>query len=175
MDLRFHLYKKGLSTVVSTVILIVLVVVAVSIIWVFVSGIINDKIDDSESCFGVFEDVTLNGEYTCFDNQTKELQFSIDIKDIELEGILVSISNEEGAKSFTITYNEVAIDYLKNYGGTNLIKLPEKNSGLTYKYEMGAAGFTKWPGSIKIAPIIDGTHCEVSDTISQFYDCENLA
>ena len=60
---------------------------------------------------------------------------------------------------------------LANYNstgfGTDLIKLPGKNSGLTYI----STEFSSTPDSVKITPVIDGNKCEVSDSVLEIYSC----
>jgi hypothetical protein len=58
--------KKGLSTVVTTLIIILLVLVAVGIIWIVVRGVIEqgaDQVDVSSACPLI--DVRIIGNGTC--------------------------------------------------------------------------------------------------------------
>ena len=165
--------NKGLSEVVSTVIMIGLVLLAVTIMWSAVNFLIQGKIDDSKSCFGSFEKVTLEKKYTCVDDVTKA-QFLINIGDVDVDEVLVSITGEEGTSMFKISNEDKEIDggdlaYL-NGVPPQQVKLPSKNSGKTYVYYFGSE-----PTSVQIAPIIDGTQCDVSDAVSNLDDCDTIS
>ncbi len=165
--------KKGLSTIIVTVLLIGLTVVAVGIVWAVVNNLINERISNTEACFGNFGEVTINPEYTCYkdnpEGQDDEFQFSISIGNIDVESVLVGISTKETSKTYTIpgTYpNEV-----KKYGtggawGEALL-LPGKNGGMTYVTK----AFTKKPDSVKIIPVINGEQCDVSDVLNEIDLC----
>ncbi|MBL7059347.1 hypothetical protein ISS08_02755, partial [Candidatus Pacearchaeota archaeon] len=58
--------KKGMSVIVGSMILILLVIVTGLVVWNIVSNLIDEELGDVESCFGVFEQVTLNERYTCY-------------------------------------------------------------------------------------------------------------
>jgi hypothetical protein len=84
--------KKGLSTVVSTVLIILLTIVAVTIVWVSVRAFIENETSKTK-CFDVEAGgkVVLNGAYTCFDDTLNEVQFSITMKDIAIDALIVTI------------------------------------------------------------------------------------
>jgi hypothetical protein len=163
--------KKGLSTIVITVILIAISMGAVVLVWSFANNLIKKQIGNSESCFGNYDKVTLNKQYTCYDSATKTFRFSLSIGNIEVDKVIVSVSSASAIKSYELTNEDTAIAGLANYpGGTTTIKLPTKNSGTTYS----ASGFDSVIDLIKIAPVINGAQCEVSDTLSQIEDCSLL-
>ena len=163
---------KAMSGVVTAVIMIGLVMVAAVIVWVVVRNIIQGRLEGVESCFGIYEKVTINSRYTCHENPN--FQFSISIGDIDVNSVIVSISGAGATNSYTITNGNQTIANLANYGstgfGTDQIKLPGENSGLTYV----ASGFTEKPDLIQIAPVIDSKQCEVSDSLSEIDDCSTL-
>jgi hypothetical protein len=113
----------------------------------------------------------LNNEYTCYDSERNEIQISIDVEDIEIDKLLVSISNVEQSLGFEI-YEGAQYDYVKYLSGNynEAIALPEQNGGLTYVAQIG------WePGTMQIAPIINGKTCGVSDTINNIDSCSLLS
>lgn len=171
MEKKFN-YKnsKGLSAIVTTVILIALSIAAVVVVWSFVNNFINKEVESSGSCFGNFDKVYLNKLYTCYEpvGGNYNLRFSIGIGDIEVEKVIVSIYSESSVKSYTLTNVNQTLPGLTLYpsGLTNVI-LPKKNSGLSYKVE----GFTDKIDSIEIAPVIGGNQCDVSDSYSEIDNC----
>ena len=164
------LNKKGISTVIATVLMIAIVIVIVGIVWISISGLIGQQIESSESCFGNFGKVTLDKRYTCYNPSSNELQFSINVGDIVLDSVLVSVSSQSGAKSFEI--ENTTISDVKRYGGVygEIIEIPEKNAGVTYVVNVSGLGITN-PDSISIAPIINKNQCEVSDSLSNIGVC----
>lgn len=160
--------KKGLSTVISTLLILMLLMVITAIVWAFVNSTVKEKTSQASSCFNLFDKVVLNNDYTCYNLSSNIVEFSIGIADLDVDGVVVGISSSSGSKSFTITNTAQTIQGLANYpdGSTNII-LPAKNAGLTYI----ASGFSTEPDSIKIAPIVSGQQCDVTDTISNIATC----
>ncbi len=165
--------KRGLSAIVTTVILVALSMAAVVVIWVFVSNTIKKQIGQSESCFGNFDKVKFNEQYTCYEdlgNGNFALRFSVSIGGINIDKVIVSVASGSSVKSYEITNTAKAVEGLEMYpASSGTVVLPAKNSGLTYK----ATGFTSQIDSIQITPVINGNQCEVSGAISEFEECES--
>ena len=162
--------QGGISGVVTVVILIALVVVLVSIVWVAVQGLVEDKLGSAEACLEVFEKVKINSRYTCYEKRigTENLfKFSITRGDIDLDKILVSISSEGEVKTFEIpgTYDDVKNYKDVDYGG--VLTLPEKNAGLTYISQE----WSEKPDLVEISLVIDGIPCQVSGSLSDIDFC----
>ncbi len=162
--------KKGLSAVVTTVIMIALVVAAVAIVWVAVNSLIKDSLDNVKTCNEVSQKIEINDLYTCYDSTNNFLQFSISIKDIDIDELLISISSNSKTESYKLSNTLQSVTGLKDYYGNDSVQLPGKNSGLTYR----ATGFTNKPDRIEIAPLIEEKQCQVSDSASDIDDCQAL-
>ena len=159
---------RGMSTIIITLLLVVLSIILVVVVWGVVNNTIHQKISSASSCFGNFDKITLNDKYTCYNSSSSKVQFSINIGDINPNGVVVSISNTEGTKTFTIKSESETIQGLTNYNGSTPTSLPGKNSGATYLYSWP---FANAPDSIEISPIISGTTCSSSDSISPIANC----
>lgn len=163
--------KKGLSGVITVVIMVALVMVAATIVWGVVNNILKNKLGEAKSCFDIFGKITINNMYTCYNSSSNEVQFSISIGDIDVDELIILISSEGATKNFRITNTASSITGLTNYpSGSSDIKLPEKNSGLTYI----ASGFNQ-PDSIEIVPVINGEQCDVSDSLYEIDNCSLLS
>ena len=164
-------YKKGISGVITAVIMIALVMAAITIVWAIVNKTIRGQMEGAESCFGNYNKVTINEMYTCYDLIEDRVHFSLNIGDIDVDEVIVSISSAGSTNSYTLTNEDGTIEGLGNYPtpdfGNDYIKLPTKNAGKTYI----ASGFDSEPDLIKIAPVIGGQQCEVSDTLSGIENC----
>src|SRR3989344_7007422 len=94
--------KKGLSEIVSVVLILALTVTLVGIVWAVVNNLVEDNLSKS-SCFETFGKISINNDFTCYNSSSNELQFSISIEDISLDAVLVAISAEGFSESFKIT------------------------------------------------------------------------
>ncbi len=167
--------KKGLSAVVTTVLLIALTIAMVSVVWVIINNVVKGKLGSAESCFGIIEKVTLNPRYTCYDQTSgnDEILISISVGDLEnLDDILVSVSGQGTSSSFKI--KDDPAELLSYPSRAQQVSFPGKNSGLTYIYILPSS-FTQEPDSVEIAPIIDGEQCGISSSINEFDSCSSLA
>ena len=168
--------KSGLSLVVTTLILVTLVFVAIGIIWAAVSNLLNENLEESEACFNIIDKVSINELYTCYNYTTtiNKLEFAIEIGDVEVDEVMVSVGNSQNSKSFKIKNEESLVQYVTNYSGGSMVKLPGKNEGRTYFFDAEAAGFTDKIENIKIAPVVGGYQCDISSTLDTIDDCMSL-
>ena len=164
----FSKNRRGLSAVITTLIMIALVISAIAIVWVTVTNLLTNKLNAAESCMNIFEKVELNDLYTCYNDTSNKFQFSISIREIDIEAGIVSVSGDGTTKSYTLTNLDQSISGLGPYpSGSGNVKLPGKNSGLTYV----SSDFSSTPDSVKIAPVINGDQCEISDSVVEIYSC----
>ncbi len=172
MAKKFLSKKKGLSTIVITVILVALSMAAIVLVWTFVNNLIKKQISSTESCFGNSDKVTINGQYTCYEligSNNYKLRFSLSIGEVNIDKVTVAVSSGGNVKSYQITNTPQTIPNLVMYSGTNpsSVILPGKNSGVTYN----ATGFNAKIDSIQIAPTIGGNKCDASDSLSEIGNC----
>ena len=99
--------RRGLSGIVTVVSMIALVLGAAAIVWVMVSNMVSDRLESSSSCSGIFDKVTLNSRYTCYDDSTEELFFSLTQEDIDVDKIIVSVLGDGTTKSFEFPVQDV--------------------------------------------------------------------
>lgn len=160
--------KRGLSGVITTLLLVTLSLVAIAIVWVTINNLLSDQLENVESCLGISEKVELNRLYTCYNNTLDNFQFSINIKDVDVNSVVVSISGGGTTTSYTLTNSSDSISGLGPYpSGSGNVVLPGKNSGLTYV----SSDFSSAPDLINIAPVVGSNRCEVSDSIVEIYSC----
>jgi len=163
--------KRGLSTVVSIMILVLLVITLISIIWVMVNNLVEEELEEAGTCFGIFEELTINNKFTCYNSSSNEVHFSLNIGEIDIDKVLVSVSNNvDGSQVFEISNVLSDITNLRSYSSGKEVKLPGKNSGRTYI----VSNFFSEPDSIRVAPVIGTTTCEVSDSLYEINDCSTI-
>jgi len=164
--------KRGLSAVVTLMLMVLLVLAATGIIWGIINKTIKEDMGSSKSCYDILGKITLNSEYTCYNNSNNKTLFSINIGDAEIDELIVSITNEGYSTIFELSNEEKTIEGLKNYpDSSENIKLPGKNAGKTYIAE----NILEKPVKIEIASIIGGKACETSDSLTNIPSCWALS
>jgi hypothetical protein len=163
--------NRGLSTIVTTIILIALSMAAVVLVWAFVNSMIKKQISSSESCFGNYNKIKLNAQYICYDRISStnySLRFSLSVGDVKVDKVIISVSSASAIKSYEINNVAQNVSGLSMYpSGVSEVNLPGINQGLSYK----ATEFTSGIDGIQIAPVIGGNQCDVSDSITQIENC----
>jgi len=159
--------KRAMSPVVATLLLVVLVIVIMVIIFAFVRNFTEEKIESAESCFDVQDKVLLNPSYTCYNDGS--LDFSIEIKDVEVEKILVAVSRGQESKSFEL-YSGAKVSEVANYHSTSYgesLKFPSQNSAKSYTLntETFFSESTSSDYSVKISPVVNGEQCAVTSKL----------
>lgn len=164
-------HKRGISGVITAVVMIALVMALSSMVWIIVNNLVKEKLDEAGSCFDTFDKVNINNKYTCYNSSSKELQFSISVEDIELTELLVSVGGGGESKGFKLNKEGLTTDYLFSYPEREQpVFVPEKNSGKAYLFDTVAAGISS-PSSIQVAPVVGGKQCEVSDSLQSIDRC----
>jgi FlaG/FlaF family flagellin (archaellin) len=173
MDMSYK--KRGVSGIVATVVMIALVMAVSGIVWVVVTNLISEQLNDAGSCLDVLDTVKINNEYTCYNTSKGELMISLGIGDVDIEKVIISVSGSGSSKSYEVGRDDAESSAaLMNYTGGNDVKLPGKNEGLTYRINTVTEGLGK-PDSIKIYPVANGKQCDSTDSITGVTSCLLLA
>ena len=140
--------KKGVSAVISAIILIAIVLVVIGIVMVVVVPMVENKVKYAEACSpDILDKIEINS-LTCYDSGEKEVNVSINIEDVETDKILVVVDIEGESKSFEV-------EQKKNSGKVHFIPSNRK------------------PDSVRIAPIINGEQCNEIDSLYNIGECIN--
>ena len=170
MEKKYKLNKRALSLIVTTVLLIALTVLLASIILTYVRGIIKEKTTGAKECFDATSKITINTKNTCYDKNLKEIHFSINIKNISIDELRISFSNDTDSEIFTIKNESSHIEGLKKYGGvySGNVSLPSKEAGTTYIANL--TGVLN-PYEMEISPKMEGKQCGIIDSYSEINSC----
>lgn len=169
--------QRGMSVVIGTVLLLALVVVAAAIIWGLVTNMIENNLEDADTCFAALSDrlIRINDEYTCYDAVEDELRIAIDRDDVVLDSLLLSIANGEDRKSYTITEAGVSPEGDLFLPSDADAELPGRGGGYTYRLRNVMGGVfpegDPIPRAITISPKISGTQCEQVDSTLSVGNC----
>jgi len=148
--------KKAMSAIVAVMILILIVLAGTAIIWKVLNKTVDEGLEEAKSCYDLMGKVTVNSKYTCYNSIEKEMDVSVEVGDVDIDGLFIVIAFETSAVSFELTNEEAPIENLRNYDGTYQVKVPGKNAGSTYI----ASNIVEMPFSIEIAPKINDNLCE---------------
>jgi flagellin-like protein len=162
--------NKGVSPIIGTVLIVGITVVIAAFIWVVVNNLVISK-TKSSSCFDAFDKVKINEGFSCYNVSSKEALVFIEVKDISLDALLVSIVSEGKSSTFKILNETSQINGVLSYPERNTqISLPKKNSGKTYIVNLTYFGLNN-TDIISVAPIINGNQCEISDSLEDVSLC----
>ena len=166
------LNKKAISTIIASVLMIALVLVLGGVVWSVVNNLVSEQLESAGSCYEVFDKVSLNSRYTCWNNSGNEVRFSINVKDIELQELVIAISGEGNTKSYTLgrDSHQGNVDTWPTASGAP--RIPGNNSGRSY---VVTGDFTSKPDSIQIFPVIGNNQCDAADTLNNIDSCFILA
>jgi hypothetical protein len=170
-------YKKAMSEVISGMLMVGLVLVLIAAVWVVINNVVGKETKNVESCFGNFDKVKINRIYTCYNSSPQDpfLQFSINVEDILVDNILVSVASGGNSKTITLSSEEAGLSYLSTYPSyLPGAVMPSIGSGKTYMLNMTNASLTGIPDSIQVAATINGQKCQVSDSLENIDSCDDL-
>ena len=166
--------KKGVSEIVSTIMLVALVIGAIAIVWAVAHNLVNRNLEKSGSCLDAFGKIDIYDTYTCYNSSSTELYFNIRIGEIDIKEVLFVVTANKESKSVRITEDGVTIEGLKIYPNNPDVKLPDKNSGKTYILNLTALNFPT-PISkvdlIELVPIIKERECSVAASRNKIEIC----
>ena len=164
--------KRAVSSVIAIIMIIALTVVMAVVVLAGIKIIINKKMSSSESCSQIRDKVFLEELYTCYNTSSKEVYFSISVKDIKLSKISLLLENKQNSKSFEITSTLKTYSGIRYFDGSysNPIKVPDKYSGRVYALNLSLFGFSGFPDYISITPYINNEACSVN-LKNKLYNC----
>ena len=148
--------KKAMSAIIAVMILILIVMAGITIIWKVVTKTVDESLEKSKSCYDLVGKITVNSKYTCYDGANEEMHVSVEIGDIDIDGLFIVIADEDSAVSFELTNELTTVTNLLNYTRDDQVKMPNKNAGSTYI----ATGIVEMPLAIELAPMINDNLCE---------------
>lgn len=155
--------KKGLSPIVSTILLILISISAVVLIAGFVIPFVRDKLEESKVCYDVREQLKINTEaeegLTCHSvtNKNVSIQIARGTNDVDIRGFILGIY---GASSKTFEIYEgtdLSAQGIKMFDGTLPLDIPELGEERTYTVNLTTAGLAgESQLRAKIMPIMKG-------------------
>jgi len=147
--------------------MILLTIAAIGSVWGVINSFVNTKLDDTAACYNVYDKVSLNNQYTCYNITANKTYVSIEVKDIEIDSLIVAVEYNGFASPFKLENIPKDVANVLNYPSlTPSVKMPDINSGKTY-----VINITGIPLGVTIAPTVNGKQCGASSTISNVPTC----
>ncbi len=129
--------KRGISPIITTVLLIMVSIVAVLIVAGFIIPFIRDSLGESKDCFDVVDQLEINtgSGYTCYYNESStnmiaNLTVKRGTKEVDINGFVLAVSGGGSSKTFEI--KEGVVLGVKMLSGSSNIEIPEKGEEMTY-------------------------------------------
>lgn len=140
-----------------------LTVALAAMVFGVVTNFVQDETEGAYECFETMGNVLISSEYTCYNSN--ELKIAIQVKDLNITKLLISISDEDNSKTIELTQSPQTLDYFSENA-----KVPNANSQSIYYFDYSSAGLST-PTSMRIAPFSGNRQCEASDEISSINQC----
>ncbi len=115
--------KRGLSQVVSVVILIALTISLIGGVFMVTRDYVTTGLSKAGACRDIYEKLSLNPDYTCYDPASNSILFSLSRNVFPLESLLVSVSYDGYATNFYMTDELKIISNLTNYGSNSTVEI----------------------------------------------------
>jgi len=146
----FNMQKRGISELISTVLLIGVTLAAAAMIYAFVMPLIQSNIEQSQKCVAGLLEIT---EYTCYNASSNELYIEIarGEMDVNVTGIQILVSGGQSAEGVLIKEN-AATDKVRDFNASLPLTIPNPGESNTYAINMTALGFA--PESATAAALV---------------------
>lgn len=171
------MFKRAISPVIATVIMIAIVIVGGITVWVFINDLLEENIEETEACFGIFDKVQINERYTCFDSANEELDVSIAVGEVDLSSLIISVSGNRKTLSYELGEGPAkVVTNIYPYGGSegDAVNLTGADSGATYSINLDSETGADMEGgvdSVEIYPSVKGKKCGKTDSMTEVESC----
>ena len=178
--------KKGIASILATVLIVLLTITAASIIAGFVIPFVKDNLESGSACVKysdyfkfkeIFEYDRIEYRYNCYDSQNKLYGFSVSTQSNETEvtekiaGFDIVLWEEGNNEKLSVRNGEGTTNEVRMLDGSRLIKIPV-NGIETYVYNLESEiVFDR----AEIHPVLkSGETCKESDIITMIPCASNI-
>ncbi|MEK6918816.1 MAG: hypothetical protein AABW73_02145 [Nanoarchaeota archaeon] len=139
--------KKGVSTIVTVVLLILVSITAVALIAAFVVPFIKGSLSQSNECYATLGKVdVVAGSNTCFDATTNTVRVNIKkgfVEGSEIKAVAVVLSGDGKSKRYDVSNGGMSANIRELSGSYNTaLSLPADGESNTYVFNVTDAGMT---------------------------------
>lgn len=135
--------KRGISTVVVTVLLILIGFLAVGLIWGVILPLIREGLGEGKSCFELRDYITIfESGYTCYTSSNASLMVGRGVENYSIKGFAVSIVSGGSSKRYDVIQAASISGVKMRNKDTNAvqdnIELPLPGEARTYIFGTGS-------------------------------------
>ena len=126
--------KKGVSAIVTTILLILISVVAVGLIAGFMMPMLKESLKGGASCFELIDYVKIaQSQYSCYDSEKTSLQIERGMNNYSIKGIIVSIAKAGESTRYELRDGKT-VNGVKMKDGSEVIQIPTVGGSRTYVF-----------------------------------------
>ena len=169
-DVKMKKGKKGVSSIIATILLILISIFAATIIIGFVVPFVKDTLAEEKECYEVKDQLKINTEsaYTCVYGGGKNASVTIrrEFGEVEIKGFKMGVYGDDGARVFDI--KEGRVENVKMINGSDILEIPEKGGERTYSINTTLTNINE----VKIVPLrINGKPCSKAVNTAKIKGC----
>jgi len=163
--------KKGVSSIIATILLILISIFAATVIIGFVVPFVKDTLAEEKECYEVKDQLKINTEsaYTCVYGGGKNASVTIrrEFGEVEIKGFKMGVYGDDGARVFDIKEGMIVTD-VQMINGSTILSLPEKGGERTYNITTTLTSIDE----VKIVPLrINGKPCSKAVNTAKIKGC----
>ncbi len=166
------MFKRGVSPVIATVLLLVLTIIIGSVVFSVVLPFVNEKLGESKSCLDIFEGVEFaESRFNCFNATANggKTGFSVKVNKDKVSAFKVSLLDTQGGSEVYEINKDLVASIpagLTMYGGATTLVFPSVGGQKTYVasrvYESAEiSALTSSGDTCSIADIVKFEPCQV--------------
>jgi len=157
--------KKGVSGIVTTVLLILVGITAVALIVAFLIPFIRGNLDESRECFNVLGKAeVVVGANTCYDAADESVRVRISrtySDEVGVQGFAVVLGNEGRSKRYDVVGGTNS-SLIKELGGnySDTLALPREGEQRTHVFDVSSDFSGEAVSAVELSPVLeDGGIC----------------
>ncbi len=140
--------KKGVSSIVATVLLVLITVTVAGVIWQAVIPMVNKALQMNRACINARLSIDTTSGYTCYDENKKQASIMVSrgAEEFELNGLQIGLSSEGKTDRYEIRQRSEIDSYTKS-----LLHMEGSDSSTIFTDEMGKVVTANGNAQISIA------------------------
>ncbi len=135
--------KRGLSSVVATILLILITIAAAVLIAAFLIPWVKESLPKT-NCVDVLGIINIveDKDYTCYNSELKEARVMIErgFKNVEVKSLIIVLSGASQSKRFEIVNGTKTVDMPGISSGDADIEIPDSGETRTYIFNLQETG-----------------------------------
>ena len=130
--------RKGISVVVSTILLVVIAIAAIGIVIGFIFPMVKQSLGKGKSCFDLREYFKIaSSDYTCYNATNTQLMVERGMDNFTVKGFIISIKSEGASERYDIYDGAGGMRILEGQTFTDNVKIPNPGEARTYLFNTG--------------------------------------